>query len=156
MPVIHVDNQQSPIPRPLLVVRTRNKSRSSSRKRKDVFSVPSNYHSVRAITPDLLWSYISERVVGLDPNTKRSVLRGLKYAILWPNQWPEWLHARVKSEDLAAKLIGVDLEPAWTQSIAHQLMDMERRANNRWRFESDDDSLPASRVRNPAEDLLGY
>jgi hypothetical protein len=153
MPVIRVDNQQSSIPRPLLVVKTRNKS--SSRSKSPVIKSREIY-AVKAITPDLLWSYIKVRESGRDPITRKPVLRGLKYAILWPNQWPKWLHARVKSEDLAAKLTGIELEPAWSASIARRLIDLDGRANNRWCFESEDDSPPASRVRNPAEDLLGY
>lgn len=152
MPVIRVDNQQSPIPRPLLVVKTRNKGRKKKVgpiRRREI-------HAVKAITPDLLWSYIKERETGRNPFTKKPVLLGLKYAILWPNQWPEWLHQRVKAEDLAAELMGIRLEPAWTQAIANQLIDMDRRANDRWRWDRGEDLPPASRVRNPADDILEF
>lgn len=153
MPVIRVDSQHSPIPRPLLVVKTRIKSSSGSKSR---VIKPRQIYAVTAITPDLLWSYIKVRQSGRHSITRKPVLLGLKYAILWPNQWPEWLHARVKSEDLAAKLMGIKLEPAWSESIARRLMVLDRRANERWRFESKDDSTTARPVRNPADDILEF
>lgn len=148
MPVIRVDNQQSAIPRPLLVVRLRKPSSGRGSKSRTI--KPRDYRTVRAITPDLLWSYVSERVV--DKNGK---LGGLKYAILSSDHWPKWLRLRVKSEDQAARLTGIELEPAWSESLAQQITDMERRAKRRWRH-NEVLSRPPKRVRNPADDILVF
>ena len=127
MPMTRVDNQQSPIPRPLLVVRSTN-MRSFGR-RKPTWK-ERTYRSVRAITPDLLWTYIREPKFGRNA-LGHLVWIGPKYGIVRPHRWPKWLQARVKSEDLAAQLTGIELEPAWSEALEQRIELLERRADRK-------------------------